>query len=141
MDTYRYEAEGTFNGRKVTHRGVVYDTTAFEAAEQADEEVRALYPGIVLKGDNPATGGTESPKVFVTRDIVNRIVAGSKRDENTGALLREELPAEFKVGPAVTTITNERGKTIISPPVPASPPPKPLGFFRRIFRWFTRNKS
>ncbi len=107
MDKYRYVAKGTHETKIIRHEGEVTAATAFEAAELADKEVRNLFPGIVLEDDDAAGPGT--PVVFVKREIVNRIVTNSKRDLVTGALLREELPEEFKTQyPATTRIVTRQ---------------------------------
>ncbi len=89
---------GTLNGVEFKHEGVVYAEHAWDAGELAEAEVRTQFPGVILKDDEPERGVTSSPQVFVTRDIVNRAVSRGKRDPNTGALLREEIPDEFVAG-------------------------------------------
>lgn len=93
IDSYRYEARGTLEGRPFSHAGVVYAEYGWEAAELAEEEVRTEFPGVVLSGDDPSRGVTCSPKVFVTRDIVNRIINAE--------------PVLHRLVPFNTTTTNE----------------------------------
>jgi hypothetical protein len=100
IDCYKYTAEGTLNGEKFKHEGVVYAEHAWDAGELAEAEVRAQFPGVILKDDEPERGVTSSPQVFVTRDIVNRVVANSRRHPTTGALLHEEIPEAFRVEPS-----------------------------------------
>lgn len=100
IDCYKYTAEGTLNGEKFKHEGVVYAEHAWDAGELAEAEVRAQFPGVILKDDEPERGVTSSPQVFVTRDIVNRAVSRGKRDLKTGALLHEEIPESLRVEPS-----------------------------------------
>lgn len=103
IDCYKYKAEGTLNGDKFTHEGVVYAEHSWDAAELAEAEVRSAFPGVILNDDEPALGVTSSPQVLVTRDIVNRVVADSRRHPATGALIREEIPEAFQVDPQPPT--------------------------------------
>lgn len=105
IDCYKYTAEGTLNGEKFKHEGVVYAEHAWDAGELAEAEVRGKFPGVILKDDEPERGVTSSPQVFVTRDIVNRAVSRGKRDPKTGALLHDDIPEAFRTDtPAATTI-------------------------------------
>ncbi len=99
LDQYRYKAEGTLDGEKFTAEGEVYASHAWDAAELAEAEVRANYPGVILKDDEPERGVRSSPQVFVTRDIVNRAVARGQRCLVSGELLAEPIPDEFVTGP------------------------------------------
>jgi hypothetical protein len=114
LDHYRYKAEGTLNGEKFTAEGEVYASHSWEAAELAEAEVRANYPGVILKDDEPERGVTSSPQVFVTRDIVNRAVARGQRCPATGNLLPEPIPDDFVTGPKKPTEI----KPTYPPPLP-----------------------
>ena len=96
IDCYRYKAEGTLHGAKFKHEGTVYAENAWDAAELAEADARSEFPGVILKDDDPERGVTGSPKVYVTRDIVNESVSRARRSPLTGSILREELPVEFK---------------------------------------------
>ena len=74
IDQYRYKAVGKLDGVDFLHEGEVYAENAWDAGDLAEEEVRSLFPGVILKDDEPERGVTSSPQVFVTRDIVNRAV-------------------------------------------------------------------
>lgn len=107
LDHYRYKAEGTLDGAKFLHEGEVYAEHSWDAAELAEAEVRAQFPGVTLKNDDLAHGITSSPRVFVTRDVVNRAVARGQRDIK-GNLLRVPLPKAFRTGiPPKTTIERQ----------------------------------
>lgn len=115
LDCYSYKAEGKLDGKDFLHEGTVYAEHAWDAGELAEEEVRSMFPGVILKDDEPERGVTSSPQVYVTRDIVNRAVSRGHRDAR-GNLRAEPIPDEFVTGPP-TPARIER-KSSEPPPLP-----------------------
>ncbi len=65
METYRYKAEGTLEGREFLKEGELEAEDVYDAAEKADKLVRDQNPGVILKGEDE--GRTVYPKIYLKR--------------------------------------------------------------------------